>query len=170
MTKKSLSRIKRDAEIKDARSEVAIQIKDNTIYDDIHQMYNTCGQVLVGYATSFNQLDIKEAQPRFTPEQKVKVETLVSGFNSDIHTLQNDLLNIRKPFLDKQGGETSVDKFVETVGVVDQFGEFLGRSKGVLDPVFRSLSAEVSSVRILTPEQDPNVITDVQEKSNDVPV
>jgi hypothetical protein len=168
MTKKSYARQMRDAkerEIKDARAEVAVQIEGNTVYDDIHQMYGTCGQLLAGYAASFNQLEVGKAVPLLDEEQKVKVGTLVSGFQTDIHQLQSDLIAIRAPFKDKSGGETNVDTFIETIGVVEQFQEFVGRTKGVLDPVFRSLSAEVATTRQLMPEQDPAVVTDVQEKT-----
>lgn len=168
MTKKSYARQQRDAkekEIKDARDEVASQIEGNAVYDEIHGMYNQCGLMLAGYAESFNHLKIGDALPRMGPEQTTKVGTLVSGFKTDIMQLQTDLVGIRAPFADKTGGETDVDKFTDTIGIVDQFQEFINRSKLVLDPSFRSLSAEVASVAPLTPEQDPTVITDVQEKT-----
>lgn len=171
MTKKSYARQMRDAkekDIKDAREEVATQIKGNTIYDDIHGMYRSCGLLLAGYAESFNHLKVGEALPLLTEEQSTKVGTLVSGFQSDIKVLQTDLIAIREPFKEMVGGETNADKFVETIGVVDQFEEFVGRAKGTLDPTFRTLASEVSATRQLMPNQDPAVVTDVQEKTQDV--
>lgn len=171
MTKKSFARLQRDAEekkVKDARQEVAIQIEGNTVYDEIHGIYQQCGLMLAGYAESFNQLKVGDALPRFSEEQKTKVGTLVSGFQTDIRQLQTDLIGIRAPFKELSGGETNVDRFIETIGVVDQFQEFINRSKGVLDPTFRDLSAEVGSVVQLLPQQDPSVITDVQVKNENV--
>jgi hypothetical protein len=167
MTKKSLGRLQRDAEakqIKDARSEVAEQITGNTIYDGIHENYEACGRVLVGYAQGFNELNIKQAQPHFSQEQRVKVDTLASGFCTDIKALQGDLIKIRAPFVDKKGGEMDVDSYMQVLDTVEQFQEFIGRANGVLDPTLRSIAAEVISVQMAA-AQDPKVITDVEVKN-----
>ena len=166
MTKKSLARQQRDAKEKDAIKEANIQIKGNQIYDEIRNCYQTSGQAIASYAESFNELCIKEIIPNLDVEQQQKVEVLVKSFKEDIVTLTDDLIKINEPFKDKKGGEPSLDKFIDTIGVVDQFSELIGRTKNVLDPTFRALAAEVSVTleNITPPEQDVNVITDVTPK------
>lgn len=164
MTKKSLARQMRDEKEKDARVEANKQIKDNTIYDDIKQVYVKCGTTIIAYSTAFNNLCVDETVPLMTPEAQDKVKTLASGFKSDIETLTDDLVKINQPFVGKVGGEPNLDNFINTVGVIDQFSEFIGRAKNVLDPTFRAMAAEVSVV-VDKQAQDPNVITDVEPKT-----
>lgn len=166
MTKKSYARQMRDAKEKDARHEANIQIKDNKVYDEIQECYTASGRAIIGYVESFNELCVKEVIPVMTEQQQQKVEVLVKSFTSDVNELTNDLCKINEPFKDKRGGEPSLDKFIDTIGVVDQFSEFIGRAKNVLDPTFREMAAEVSIAvdRIKNDETNPNVVTDVVAK------
>jgi hypothetical protein len=164
MTKKSYSRQKRDAEMKDARNEVAQHIKGNKIYDDIKDLYSSCGATIVTYANSYNELKVEEVLPHMQQEQQEKVKTLITGYHQDTETLIDDLVKINAPFKGKTGGEPSVDAFLETVGVVDQYQEFIGRAKGLLDPTFRALAAEVEVTRQLIDSQNQDVVTDVEAK------
>lgn len=168
MTRKSYSRQQRDSKMKDARQEAGVQIKDNKIYDDIQSMYNECGRTLIGYSSALNELKINEHIEMMSAPQINKVKTLISGFARDVSSLTDDLVNIRKPFENKSGGEPNLDKFIDTVGVVEQFGEFIGRTKGLLDPTFRHLAAEVTEVndriQVQLKATDPAVITDVEVK------
>lgn len=163
MTKKSLGRQQRDSELKDARTEVSLQIQGNKIYDDIQEVYEKCAHTLVGYAHGFNELCVDGALPYMTPEQRSKVQTLTSGFIHDTKQFTEDLVKINEPFKDKRGGELNVNKFVDTVGVVDQFSEFIGRCKGVLDPTFRAMAAEISEVEARLTANAP-ISTDVNTK------
>lgn len=167
MTQKSFARKQRDIQMKDARTEGCKQIEGNKIYDDIQEVYQTCGKTLIGYAKSYNELCVDEHIPVMTQEQSSKVKTLVGGFKEDIDTLTKDLLSINKPFVGKTGGEESLDKFIDTIGIVDQYSEFIGRCKGVLDPTFRALAAEISVIDAEYEKQksmDPNVVTTVEAK------
>lgn len=166
MTKKSLARQTRDAKEKDARSEANNLIRTNKIYDEIRQCFQTSGQAIAGYAQSFNELCLNEIVPAMSEEQQQKVGVLVKGFKEDILTLTDDLCKINEPFKDKKGGEPELEKFIDTIGVVDQFSEFIGRTKSVLDPAFRALASEVSVTleKIIPPEQNVNVVTDVVAK------
>ncbi len=167
MTKKSLGRLQRDQEkskLKDARNEAAIQIKGNNVYDDIRSVYTECGRTLAGYAQSFNELGVQERLPHMDPDQLKKVTTLAHGFSSDVGNFTEDLLVINAPFEKKVGGEENLDSFVETVGVIDQFQEFIGRASAVLDPTFRSIAAEIIEVDTRLAAMNPVIITDVEVK------
>ena len=163
MTKKSLARQQRDREMKDARKEGNEQIKDNRVYDDIRDVYTNCAQTIIGYSKSFNELCVDEVIPYMTQDQEQKVKTLATGFKHDIDKFTTDLVKINQPFQGKTGGEPSLDKFIDTIGVVDQFSEFIGRAKGVLDPTFRAMASEVA-VAVEKTKIDPNVVTDVEVK------
>lgn len=170
MTKKSLARVQRDAELKDARSEASAQIKGNTIYDEMKNVYTVCAETLVSYGVSLNELCIDELVPHMSKEQKDKVITLTRGYSQDISKFADDLLTINKPFVGKTGGEESIDDYMGTVGVIQQYEEFIGRCKGTLDPMFNALATEITMIAdsvVKTqndPATDPNVVTDVQIK------
>lgn len=156
MTKKSYARQLRDAktkEIEEAEQVAKEAIKDNTVYDDIKGIYQECGETLGGYVEAFNRLNIPTYLPDMTNEQRQKMGTLASSFKSDVQTLADNLLEINKPFKDKSGGEQDMEQYIKTVGVADQFNEFIGRCKGALDPTFRGLASEISVVT-----KDPEII------------
>ena len=172
MTKKSQARQLRDSQLKDARQEADSQIKGNKIYDDIGGVYKTCAETLVGYASSFNQLCVPELIPHMSQEQQQKVGTLTKAIKKDIDVFTHDLLKINIPFKDKAGGEAELEEYINTIGVIDQFAEFIGRCKGTLDPTFNALASEISVVidkieppsQSLQEQQDPSVVTDVQPR------
>ena len=187
MTKKSHARQERDqaaGKMKNARAEAITQIATNPIYDDIAKLYGDCARVLIGYADAFNKLDIAQVAQYFTSEKADKIQALINVFNNDLVILENDLLRLNKPFVEKRGCEPDLDAYMAALGVSDQYGEFLGRAAAALDPTFRQLGAEVTiayeiakrmgnefEVVELTPEeaalqeaQDKNVITTVDVK------
>ena len=173
MTKKSQARQARDSQLKDARTEAATQIKDNAIYDDIKEVYVSCAETLVGYAHALNTVCVPTLIPHMDESQKQKIGLLTLSIKNDIDVFVEDLVTINTPFKDKVGGEPKLENYIDTIGVIDQFAEFIGRCKGTLDPTFASLASEISVVVDAIPEskeeelqaqRDPNVITDVQPR------
>lgn len=170
MTKKSYARLERDSKMKDARTEAASQIKGNAVYDDIQEVYTNCAKTLIGYNEALSVICEPTLVPHMDDSQKQKIGLLTQSIKNDIDVFVKDLVTINKPFKDKTGGETNVENFVETIGVIDQFAEFIGRCKGTLDPTFASLASEISIVVDSLPSvqvenlANPNVISDVEVK------
>jgi len=171
MTKKSHARLLRDEKLKDARTEAASQIKGNAIYDDIKEVYTNCAKTLIGYNEALVVVCEPSLIPHMDDSQKQKIVLLTETIKKDIDVFVSDLITINEPFKDKTGGETKVENFVETIGVIDQFSEFIGRCKGTLDPTFASLAAEISVVVDSLPNKavddstNVNVVTDVEVKT-----
>lgn len=171
MTKKSHARLVRDGKMKDARTEAASQIQGNAIYDDIREVYTNCAKTLISYNEALAVVCEPSLIPHMDDSQKQKIVLLTNSIKNDIDVFVNDLVAINAPFKDKTGGEPKVEDFLETIGVIDQFAEFVGRCKGTLDPTFASLAAEVSIIVDSLPTKkeedllDVNVVSDAEVKT-----
>lgn len=168
MTKKSHARLERDEKTKDAKLEAKSQILGNHIYDDINDVYVNCATTIATYAESLNVLTKNELIPHMDDGQKTRIFALVSTCKDDIENLITDLVTINKPFVNKKGGEKKLEKYIDTIGVIDQFSEFIGRCKGTLNPIINSLASEISVVvdemESKNSATNPNVVTDVEAR------
>ena len=187
MTKKSLGRVMRDLqaaekETANIKTNDAINdlLQNNTIYDDIRDLYTKCAITLESYSHGFVGLNLKELAPHWSPEQSARVATLNNTFGSDVDVLVTNLIDINAPYKDKTGGEKNIDAFIQATTVATDIGEFIGRATGTLDPVFRGLVTEATETRsrlgllepqmptpeevALTNAQNPDIITDVKVK------
>ena len=179
MTKKSLSRIARDAEKarqeQDAKKLAKAQkaLEGNTCWDDLNAIMNNCKQMLLTHANLGVELNRKDVLAELT-DPKLVVQ-LINSLKNDLVQLTSELKEISKQHEDKIGGTDEPNVIIETIHIHEQYHLFMERHQAVVMPtVFQILENIQEAENKLIAKQaaaqreasllDPNVTTDVEFK------
>jgi hypothetical protein len=161
MTKKSAARLERD--------QFKENFKNNTCWDDINNISNECRAWFSSVAEVSKQLLNKDLIPFYSDYKSVQIN--MSTFTTDLNRVTQEFLDIQALHRGKSGSASDPDELMSSFPIYEKYTNWLEHIHGVVMPIFNYLVEELgiaSSALIerakkeqLTPEQDPNVITDV---------
>lgn len=158
MTKKSLSRLQRDAEKK--------QLEHNTCWDDLNEIYQAS---VVGLASH-----LALAQEAGNTELLVEIAdkaTFIRNVNllsADLVTLSSELAKLRELHGDKRGGSQDPDVVMYSIQVAEQYNLWKTKHETVVMPtvyhIVEQLQLAENRLRAKRAARDVAVVTDVQIK------
>jgi len=165
MTKKSASRIMRDAE----KAAAAQHLKDNTIWDDLNGTYSACAQALGQHAGIAMMLNRKEVFP-YLKDHKALVAN-IGTLASDLRALNEELKQIQAQHKGKAGGSENPDDVILSIQIFEQYHLFLERHQAVVMPVALHIleefgAAETAYAQALQAAQAPSDIEKAQDPNN----
>lgn len=181
MTRKSSARVARDMAAKQAEDQnkmekkIANDLKGNTCWDDLNNMYSSMIQLL-GQHTHLYQFaadkDIIAAV-----DDKTTLANNIRILANDLKVLNTELTAIHESHKDKVGGSTDPDEVIGTIQIFEQYNLFMERHEAVIMPIayhiieqFDKAEKKLVAVREqLNAESkaaadllDPTVISDVE--------
>lgn len=185
MTKKSFSRLQRDAEAK-KHDEF---LKNNTSWDElnsIHESINTA--IAVSHSEFAKVIEQKEIYPYL--EDRQNVSTSIRALSTDLVQLSSELAAIKALHEGKTGAATSTEDVMESIKISESYNLFNMRYQAVILPsinyVLQQFSNAYETINRLAAEKaheesanntgetvtqepydpatDPSVISDVQIK------
>jgi hypothetical protein len=138
MTKKSQSRLERDAAEKNAQ-------QPNQCWDDLKGIYNTCQAALTTMTSRIVDIYNTNGLAHFI-ENKAEIAQLLRGLRQDRKEFQDELTAIYKLHADKFGG--SVESYLdrESLEIFESYRNWQAKFEAVYVPTVERLVAEVAAV------------------------
>ncbi len=168
MTKKSASRLARDA----AKAESEKYLKDNNCWDDMNSISSQCAQLLGSHANisalAGNPIIIAALKDPSLFAKNVHV------LAQDLKAMHNELVALKAMHAGKSGSAKTPDDNLEAISIYEKYMLFIERHQNVVMPTVNHLTEQIQEAIDLVaanakeqdvgipPEQDPNVITDVE--------
>lgn len=169
MTKKSASRILRDARKQDAER----RLKDNTIWDDLNGTYNGCAQALGQHAGIAVMLSRKEVFPFL--KDPVTLSENIRSLTGDLQAMNAELKEIHAQHAGKKGGSQNPDEVIHSIQIFEQYHLFLERHNAVIMPIAMHIleefgQAEVAYNATIAETQQTTAQAQASDPAHDAPI
>lgn len=195
MTKKSQSRLLRDAARKENEINLKKSMAEMAIWDDVRALSDQILQALSSYASAGDPLAVPEIAAEIQDTDNFK-----SNFNilvMDLKAITNDVLALRNQHIQFSGSAKDPAEHMGGIQIHQQYVTIFERIEGVVRPTWMALMGELNAAELraqqknpefqqrvsavmqaamaelnqqeepkLTPEQDPTVVTDAVVLNN----
>lgn len=195
MTKKSQSRLLRDAARKDNEANLKKAMAETAIWDDVRALSDQILLALSSYASAGDPLSVPEIAAEIQD-----VNSFKSNFNilvMDLKSITDDLLTLRNQHINRTGAANDPAEHMAGIQIHQQYVTIFERIEGVVRPTWMALMGELNAAELraqqkspefqqrvsavmqaavaelnqqeepkLTPEQDPTVVTDAVVLNN----
>lgn len=170
MTKKSAARVERDLAKKEFEKTAA--------WDDVNAIHMQCCKLLISHTALSGLIQNPEVIAEI--QDKALFTKNVHMLSADLTALSNELAGLKKLHEGKSGRASTYDDHLYAIEVYEKYVIFISRHDSVVMPTANHLAEQVQDAvdrvnrkkaDMLTPEQDPNVVTDVEvrEASDETP-
>jgi hypothetical protein len=132
MTKKSVSRLARDKAKK--------ELKGNTCWDDLNEVYNQCARLLHSH-TRISEYVKDQDLLRYLGDMPLTVANIRS-VTKDLQQLSSELADIKKQHADKTGGSEDPDEVMSTFSIYEMYNLFMERHNAVVMPTVYQILEE----------------------------
>lgn len=136
----------------------------NQSWDELDGLYQVIGEAIVttGEQVNLARLELIKRGVTHDPE----IATVVRGIGRDLEVFTIELLAIREMHAGKSGAATSGGDIAAIIEIFNYYTVLQDRFRATTFPCMVSLTEALVHTENggLTPEQDPNVITDVSIK------
>lgn len=175
MTKKSQSRLARDAQAK-AKHDADLALEKTNVWDGVNEISQSCARLLLAHTGISELVKNKEIIAAITD---IKLFTMnVNTLGKDIAALNQELVALRALHEHKTGRAQTPDEHIEGLSLYEKYMLFMERHNNVVMPTATHLAEQIQEavdrvalqkVGALSPEQDPNVISDavIKEKPSE---
>jgi len=162
MTKKSSARLARDYQEK----KHAEQLKGNTCWDDLEQMYVSMITLLTSHTNISQFAADKELIGAVVDKQTLTANLRILG--QDLGAMNTELSQIHNQHIGKRGGSTDPDVVFSTIAIFEQYSLFMERHDAVVMPTVYHIIEQFNQAeqllnatkRVNADLKDPNVISD----------
>lgn len=160
MTKKSAGRLARDA--------AKAALPNTSAWDDVLTINRECHRLLASHGQLSTLIQMPEIVQAIQDKSAFTKNVYILA--NDLGALTNELQGLAALHADKTGRASTPDEHLEAINVYEKYVLFIERHNAVVMPTATHLAEQVQDAvdRVaraksgaLSPEQDPNVITDV---------
>ncbi len=167
MTQKSMARLQRDADKKEASE----KIKNNTCWDDLDKIYTSTLHLLSKHA-HLSQFAVDKELISAVAD-KVTLTANIKSLARDLKVLGDELHKIHQMHENKVGGTTDPDEFFSTIQISEHYNLFMERHDAVIMPTAYHIIEQFAQAETLVAKRknelkaaedlkDPNVISDAE--------
>lgn len=167
MTKKSHARLERDA----SKKLVEEQLANNKAWDDVNAIDKSVTDLLTGFCSIAAFSNDPVLIPFFRDQETINRLRIM--FANDITRTSNEVCRLRGMIAGRTGRASTTDDYMQAIGVYQEYQALLEDISSVSAPTSQMISEEIgfasqklndSQKSNLTPEQNPEVTTDVEFK------
>jgi len=165
MTKKSMARLQRD----EAKERIENSLKTNTNWDDIVHLENTTRQLIASIIYVGNQSRHPDVIQNYVNSDIA--DRCMKLLAQDILRMSSNFEAIAAKHAGKKGNAPTQEEYMDSVGIYQEYCSLVEEIQSVVLPTVNQLNEEIGMAKErlqnnntdsnLTPEQDPNVVTDV---------
>ena len=170
MTKKSASRLERDAKQKAFEQEK----NNNRAWDELNELHSRISVQFIEITSQISQMFSIQNLHIFL-ENKQKVTEYLKTLNSDIGALNQELSDLYKIHKDKNGGWKEMDDFLMALELFESYRILQSKFEGIIMPLVISLTQEFDKAMVVVNDTikkkeaenltDPNVVSDAVIKN-----
>ena len=166
MTKKSHARLERDA----AKKSIDAQLKNNTAWDDVNRIDQAATDLFVSFTHIAQLCNNPALVPHFRNQETIERSRII--FANDLTRTSGEIARLRGMIAGRKGRASTADEYMEAIGVYQEYQALLEDISNVTRPTALLISEEVgyasqqlenTSIN-MTPEQNPEITTDVEFK------
>ena len=143
------------------------------VWDDLRSLYIECAKGVMAPAVLGALARRKDIIEHI--RDQVGLQTRIEMFKRDIITLKNELTGIAAEHAGKTGGTSDPDELMLSIQIAEKYNLFKERMSAIIEPTVAHILEIFTEAELimldkqgklsdtgLRPEQDPNVVTDVQ--------